>query len=74
MLFHSRLGGVAQRLELLEHDVVGVEEAVYAVLHARLLVLVQLARRDFTGHALAEADVGEGVDCCSREKESVSVF
>lgn len=56
----------AQRLKLLEHDMVGVNEAVDAVRHARLFVFVQLARRDLAGDTLAETDVGEAVDRCFR--------
>jgi hypothetical protein len=52
-----------QLLQLPHDDKVRIEEAVHALPHAGLLVLVELAvLNSASGNALAEAGVGQGVN------------
>ena len=54
-----------QLLQFPHDDKVRIEEAVHALPHTGLLVLVELAVLDGArGNALAEAGIGQGVDSC----------
>jgi hypothetical protein len=51
-------------LQLPQHQFIRIHKPIHAILQARLLISVQLARLDRARDALSEADVRVGVDVC----------